>query len=509
MTRIELEIHDDVISTLNKIKNINDSGVELVIPEGSILFDNALNLKIIEKELDKRQMGVQFLTEDEKGNNLIDMLDEKRSATFIEDTPTNETTEEEETSSIAFAPSKKMSLPKIDIKIPEIKVGAAAVLIAIPIIILVGYIVAGNTLPKANAKIVVNSVPLTRSVTVKVGAETQTDAENKTLKGSKVSTTIEETMETPTTGEKITGSKAKGEVTVYNKTEDDITLKKGTVISKDDLKFTLDETITIDGKTEQPDPDQPGKQIYELGEETVNVTAENYGEEYNLKDDTDFSIKGYKSSELTANNDEKFTGGKTQRTKIVSADDQKGLSAKLTNQITQNAINELTKKLGTSQKLINGSLTVKVTSEVFSNKVNDATEKLTLTQKATVEGLTYSTADLDNLMDKVVESLVPQGYVISEKDKQIEVNALGGNNVVTVTPNEADIQVTLKTYIVTDITEESVRNSIAGKNTKEAKQYFDSLQEIKTYEFKIAPVLPLFNNVPKNSSRIHVAIEKQ
>lgn len=34
MTRLELEIHDDALAAVNKIKSLNDSGVELIIPEG-------------------------------------------------------------------------------------------------------------------------------------------------------------------------------------------------------------------------------------------------------------------------------------------------------------------------------------------------------------------------------------------------------------------------------------------------------------------------------------------
>src|SRR3972149_8916523 len=76
MTKLELEIHDDALSTLNKIRNLNDSGIELIVPEGSILFDNIISLKLISQAADKNQKIIQFTTTDETGTSLIAMLEE-------------------------------------------------------------------------------------------------------------------------------------------------------------------------------------------------------------------------------------------------------------------------------------------------------------------------------------------------------------------------------------------------------------------------------------------------
>jgi len=76
MTKLELEVHDDALSAINKIKNLNDSGIELIIPEGSILFDNIISLKLISQAADKNQKVIQFTTTDEIGASLIAMLEE-------------------------------------------------------------------------------------------------------------------------------------------------------------------------------------------------------------------------------------------------------------------------------------------------------------------------------------------------------------------------------------------------------------------------------------------------
>src|SRR5690349_20595754 len=86
MTRIDLEIYDDVVSTLNKIRDINDTGIEVQLPEGSILFENIVNLKLIKKHADKYGITVHFDTSDENGANLISMLEEGTLASSMADT---------------------------------------------------------------------------------------------------------------------------------------------------------------------------------------------------------------------------------------------------------------------------------------------------------------------------------------------------------------------------------------------------------------------------------------
>src|SRR3990167_5181055 len=113
MTRLELQIHDDVIASLNKIEEINDSGIELVIPEGSILFENILNLKLLNQQAVKLGKTIQFETIDELGSNLISMLDDSQT--------------------LAIPPQKqarftvpKITIPKFSLagmKMPKIKFG--------------------------------------------------------------------------------------------------------------------------------------------------------------------------------------------------------------------------------------------------------------------------------------------------------------------------------------------------------------------------------------------------
>ena len=228
MIKLELQQTDNVLTTINKIKSIRDLNIEVTIPRESILFENSLNLKLIQQQADKMEKSIEFVTEDEIGNVLIDSL----SGKSIDYTP-----EEFMQSQYQEAPKEKKSLPKV--KLPKIKIpkfiAAKKGLVIFPIIFLTligSFIYYGYTAPKAKAVITVGSQPFPRSITIKIKADSSTEIQEKIVRGDTISITLEETLEKETTGTKIVGEKAQGEITIYNRTLSKIKLKKGVVYHK-------------------------------------------------------------------------------------------------------------------------------------------------------------------------------------------------------------------------------------------------------------------------------------
>ena len=510
MTKIELEIHDDVISTLNKLRNINDSGVELEIPDGSVLFENILNLKLIETRAQKFGLTVHFSTTDEVGNNLISQLDEKGGIAQYAEVPAQETP--------ATAPLSKGALPKLHLTIPapikgfkfrpgfNVKYVPAGLFVAL-IIVLIYYL--GNKIPKASAKIVIDSQPLTRSITIRVKKDAPSDPDQKILRGTNVQVTTDDSMEAATTGEKIVGKKAKGTVTIYNKTDADKEFKKGTVVIYDEnTRYVLNDTVTAPKRVEQPpDPSDPTKQVFDLGEVDADVTAEDVGDKYNIDSGKDLNIKGYKSSEFTAKTKTSIGGGSSKKVKIVSADDQTNLAKALLTQSTDKATKALEDKIGGTQKLISGSVMTTVVKQTYTPELGAESDKLTLNNTVSAEGLVYLTSDLNTVLDKLVEGLVPEGFTLSDKDREVKVEVLGNSTSSILTSTEADIQVTLKAFVVPNINADQIKKELMGKTPKEAERILGSIRNIKTYEFKLSPSIPFFQRVPKDPRRISIETE--
>jgi hypothetical protein len=259
MTKIELEIHDDVVSTLNKIKNINDPGIELEIPEGSIIFDSIVNLKLLKKEAERFQKTLHFHTHDPDGINLLHNLEGEDNVEAINNL-SDELPEENKTKFFATSSSAKpkfnfklnFNMPKINLK-PNLKLTGIFVVLAILISasIFVYFI---SKLPKANVSLVVNSEPLARSIQIKVKNGASTSADSKIVRGLVLSETSTVKRTTPATGTKQTGSKSTGKAKIFNKTTEAKVFKKGQHLTyeKDnkELEFVLEQEITVPARTE-------------------------------------------------------------------------------------------------------------------------------------------------------------------------------------------------------------------------------------------------------------------
>src|SRR3989304_5908740 len=358
MTKLELEIHDDALSTINKIRNLNDSGIELIVPEGSILFDNIISLKLISQAADKNQKIIQFTTTDETGASLIAMLEKPAGQSgqdyrpggieqFVNTAP--------EKSRFIF---KKDMLPKI--KLPKFKSGFFFL----------------SKKPVAYARVLLNSQPLTRSTTVKVKHGGTTDAAKMELKGQTLDTNVEITDEIPATGEKLVGKKAEGEALLYNKTVEEVELKKGSRLAYDekDLVYILDDDVTIPARVDDPvDPT-----IIKLGEATVKITAADIGSDYNIDANENLEVDDHKSSEVVAKTKDDLEGGESKKVKVVAEADKAALQKKVIEAAKEKAASDLKFKLGKTQRLIEGSVIPTITKEVYSAKPGDEAEKLIL-----------------------------------------------------------------------------------------------------------------------------------
>ena len=498
MTKIELEIHDDVIKIINKIQNINDTGVDLNIPYGSVLFENILNLKLLKQQVEKLGKEVQFETEDDIGNNMLAMLDEDKQPVLH--TP--------------VTPKKKLQLPAFKLpsikkpSIPKFKGNVVTVLgLLLGILLIGGYIFVGKTLPIASAKIVVNSQPLIRSITIKVSANTSTSVEDKTLEGQQVSTITVEKTTIETTGEKLEGEKAQGNIKIFNKTTSEKKFEKGEeVILKDDddLKYELKEDITVPARTEDIvlGTITPGSAV-------VEVKAKDIGDDYNIDKDDAFKFDDHSEDDYSAVADSDFGGGSSKTVQVVSQDDLDKALLDVEILAEENALKALKTATKSSQTLIEGSEIISATKNEYDKKLGEEASEVTLEQTHSATGLTYKKEELEKLIDDLVKDFVPEGFELSEKDREINTEILGNTGQTVLNATNADVQVTLKAFVEPTIEEEEIKTQLLGTNAEEASRILSGIRNIKNYEFNIEPALPFFRKTPKNTDQISIEIIRQ
>jgi len=499
--KITLEIHDDVILAIEKIRNCADDSIALYIPEGSLVLENGVNLKLVKREAEKAGKIVEFFTEDEAGTNLINMLD-ARGEEFV---AKKAHLQEPVTPETAKPANRKFSFafPKVGLPI--------AITLAVLALVGAGLYFTLWQAPKASILIVVNSQPLTKSLEIKVKKDAKTDATVRVLAGKSIQAVVVDSQGADTTGEKLKGEKATGKVKIFNKTNTAVDLKKGAKLvhkeTSTDLIFFLKDGVTVPANTCQ-EPCTPGS-AWIPGETTAEVVAEDIGKDYNLKNDATLEVGDRKRSEVEAQADDDFEGGKSETIKIVTDEDKTKLSASVLAKITENAADALKSKLGADEELINGSFLVSITSEEFDAETDEEAETLKLTQTAAVTALTYSKAELNELLDSLVRSLVPEGFEQSDDERDVYVEVLGNSDSSTLSPDEADLQVTLKSFVVPQINESEVKKNLAGKSIAQAQKFLGGIRKVKTYKLDVSPGIPFFQRIPVNTEHITIEVNRE
>jgi hypothetical protein len=506
MTKVTVEIHDNVIDLFNKIKNIEDMGIEINIPKGSVLLDSVITIKLLKKMAQREGKVLNILTDDPQGKVLLETAEEGSTVPTI---PYEEYTSK--TSLLEKAKNFSLNNPFKNINF-NLNKGS---LYLIPVLILGGLVIGGFILIgktyKASAKVIVEAQPLTRSLSIKVKKDTNSDYTKNILKGTLVQDTLQNSASAPTTGKKLIGEKSKGEITIYNKTDAIKEFKKGTILIYEDddteYQFQITKNLDVPARIDAEDPEATVPTVY--GENTASVEAMDIGKEYNLDKGKKLTFDDYKSSEFEAKTKDKTTGGTKEEKKAVDAKDLETLKKDLTTSNTEKIQSLLNKNRDNNTKYIKGSESIQIIKEEYSAKVGDEKDTITLDQTITAEALSYSNSDLDNLLGETLKTLIPEGYEISKQEKDIKVEVLGNSTNSVLSKDQADLQVTVKINIVPKIDVEELKNKIKGVSLEEAQKVLGSIASIKTYELNIFPNLPFLRYIPKNDQNITVLVEKE
>jgi len=520
MTKIELDLSDNVISTIKKVKETNDVDIEVVIPEGSVILENSINIKLLNKQAEKYGKNLRIVTLDEAGQNLLSMLnDEEGMDRYSKVAPENQERMQERRKTL------KRKLPKPDLdfinaiklprfSVPQMSLGKSKVAVGAGFLIITAIILSlvyFSRAVKAEVKIIVHSQPLARSIQIRVDKNGLTKAPEKTLRGTAISATESGTLSTPTTGEKLEGKRAKGKAKIFNfLTDTEKEFSKGDILTvkiKDkDYNYTLDDDVTVAAGVLDTTTTPPG---IIASEAEVNIVAADIGTVYNIESSIDLEVKGYKKTQFYAKTSTDIIGGESKIIKTVTQADRDKLSKELTKTVIETAQKALEGKSTNSIKVIQGTSSAGETQEVFNHNLNDEADTLELMTSVTINALAYNTNDLDKLVEEMLKDFVPENFVLSSKEKEVNVEVLGNSETTVLNSDKADLQITIKTFVVPDITEDSIKEMIKGKSSKEAEEILGGVKNIRTYSINLDSVIPIFKSIPTNTDNINIIIERE
>ena len=312
---------------------------------------------------------------------------------------------------------------------------------------------------------------------------------------------IKESREKETTGEKLIGDEAKGEITIYNYTSSSKNFKEGTIIiGPGDLEFSLDVDVVATAAS-TPYINEKGEQVIPPGKEKVAVTALNVGPECNLASGTEFDIKGFPSSSYRAKNEKAFSGGTSRKIRVVSAEDREELLADLTAELEEKVKDELEKIAPEGKTILREGVLTSLVSRDFDKAVGAEVDQLKLELEMKAKTLAYSPLDLEYLLEGIISKIIPDGFV--EKEKEIE------QKEAEIDPEGmAVFKAYLKANLVPDLDIEEIKKNLSGKYQKVAEEYLENLPNFVRAEIIFNPRLPVrLMTFPRLAKNINIKIE--
>lgn len=517
-----LEPTDGLFEILEKISAGGETGeLPLEIPAGSPLLNNLLTLKILKKEAKKLGVELELQTEDPKGRNLLATLTPPpatASSTLgfqegVDVYPVpflgkgggvyTEAGQVAEKSGRKLVRFLKSSWMKKFILFSAVGFAGLGVIFA-----------ALWTVPKATIRLAVKSETLVQSFELTASPSAATvDREKRILPAVLIEVEEKGEQKAEATGKKEKGTKAEGEVTIYNWTDDDKTFAKETVLTLirvegEKLKFLLDEEVSVPAQTASVSATPEERTTtYIPGKKTVGVTAEKVGEEYNLKADSQFSITGLSTDEFLAQNSDGFEGGTKQEVQVVTSEDQNRLLQRLKDELERQAREDIKSRTVGDQKLAEGAISFEILGQTFDKEVDEETEEFTLTLRLKGSALVYSQNQLDELVTALLTENVPEGFDLSDKDLLTEVSAAkveegeGGRKLLKILAK-------IKAFVIPKLDEKRIKNDLAGRNLGSAQKYLESIPNVSAVEITVFPPLPgPLIRMPRVASRIDIVLK--
>jgi len=363
-------------------------------------------------------------------------------------------------------------------KIAILIAGVVAVLL-IGSFILAQFLVSAKVIIKVNPKVQEGSF---------AAAVSTTPADDE-IQGQEISAKVADSQKTVATGTKKTGESAKGEVTVFNWTTSQNTLKKDTVIiSKDGIKFKLDSDVEVASRSAS-----------NPGQGKVPVAASDFGPSGNISTGQDFTFQQYDELLYSARNDNAFSGGSEKQMTVVSADDLTKLEKSLTSALEQKVKDEL-KNSNPGKSFADDVVKTKVLKKVFDKKADDEASLVNLNMEMEATAMTFSDEDLKSFIIK--DSTKPEeGRQIRPQD--IEISGLSAKT----TKKGINLSGKFRAKEVPKFDENQLGEKISGKSVKNARALIKENSQVADIEVKFTPSLLFVNTIPRNKAKITFEIQ--
>ncbi len=508
---IQIEMDEDANSVKDRLAFYKGKRVLLIWPEEGTALTRKLDLVLIQREAMRRQIKLAFVTHDQQ---VIQHAQELSISTFQTIGASERGRWRRGRTRVFTGRERRPSVLPTAEELEEVasrkykKRGFNLTMMGVIVRVVILAVVLGAAfggfyfaVPQATVTLTPGMQSINIDVQITVNPTegfSNIDIENAVLPALRVSVEIEETASIPTTGEQNLGdTSATGEAVFINRTEAEVEVPPGTIIST-----SAGEPITFRTTEAGIIPAGDGVEV------TIPIEAMpgSSGAIGNVDANMINTVVGILAEQISVINPRPTRGGDTRALPIVSANDRERLNTQVNQLIQQRAFVEIESlpQIGPGQYII--LETLRITQERdewtrFSALPGAQAETLSLTKRAVVEVVVVDTNLGQQIVFARMASQIPRGRIFDPDS----INYVLGD----VTIDEGLIMFTMSGsgLVVGQVNEAQIQTSIANMTLDQAMQYLMDnvdLQPGSSPEITVSP--DIFGRLPIWPERIMIEV---
>ncbi len=368
----------------------------------------------------------------------------------------------------------KFALPKIDWHQLISRIPQKVFLFIIPLILGLGFL--GYLLILHQAVIILKTKKENFSSNVEFLVSDKSDF-IRTFQAP-VSLTVSEA----TSGERVTGEKAKGEVIIYNGLFEKKELPTGFIFkTSNGLAFALEQAVSVPAASTSADLDE-GLITTAFGKKPAAVIASTIGAEGNLDSGIKLTTQDYPAKDFYALTNAEFKGGVKKTVAVFADKDALSLEKKAVTTARNKLTNEFS-KIHNQDILFPETISTTGIKKEFSEKLGTETNRIDLKYRGQVR-VFY--APYKQLVKKVQNQKLEGKEFVEQTFTLDRVKLLNKkNNIYTYTA-------TITGQVQNLLDQNSLRQRLAGKFSGSAKKLLEQQPSITNFLIKTEPIpLPI------------------
>lgn len=359
-----------------------------------------------------------------------------------------------------------------------------------PLLLLIPYF-----LMKSEVTINFNPIEINKNFNLTLDS-TSTSISATNIPALKKTVDIKVTQSIATTGQKETGDKAKGKITIFNKDNKIQNVPKGTILSDNTgKKFELLTSVQIPASTYDLNTGN-----FSMSRSEASIVASDIGPEFNINKDSVLNFKD--NDNLLGKVNDGLSGGSKRQIKVVATDDKTKLNKLINDAIPA----EITKKINSESNLAGlmiGTTFIDKKQLDYNREIGEEADTLDVSANLTLSMLQIDPAQKDNIIKTLFAN--DQEFIQSVSSPSDFSYSFAATQT-TSQKSVGKLTVTGKTLPKIDIN--AVKKRLAGQKIDVANKIMDSYPRVYNHNIDIIPkIFTFLKRLPPSGDKITI-IEK-